>query len=334
MKVKALERVRNSLRIIDQTRLPEELAYKDLASYRDVITAIKRLEIRGAPAIGIAAAYGLAIAQHSLEAFSPDRLKQVGEEIKSSRPTAVNLAWAIDRVMRRVTAAAPATRDEALGVLWEEATAIHEEDRLMCRRIGEHGAELIEDGDAILTHCNTGALATGGIGTALGVIYTCRDQGKSVRVFADETRPLLQGARLTAWELNQEGINVTLICDNCVAFLMAQGRIGHVIVGADRIARNGDSANKIGTYGLALLARDHDIPFCVAAPSSTFDESIESCDEIIIEERSSQEVSEGFGRRTAPAGISVYSPAFDITPSELISYFITDRGVRPGGRSV
>jgi methylthioribose-1-phosphate isomerase len=216
--------------------------------------------------------------------------------------------------------------------MWGEAEAIHEEDRLLCERIGKHGAELIKDGDTILTHCNAGALATGGIGTALGVIYTCRDQGKNIKVFADETRPLLQGARLTAWELQQEGIDVTLICDNVAGMLMRQGEIDHVIVGADRIAKNGDVANKIGTYSVAVLADRHGVPFYVAAPYSTYDNELASGDRIPIEERSPVEVTEGFGKRTAPAGVKVYSPAFDVTPHELVTYYITDEGLKPGGK--
>jgi len=202
----------------------------------------------------------------------------------------------------------------------------------MCQNIGKNGAKLINDGDVILTHCNAGALATGGIGTALGVIYICRDEGKIISVYADETRPLLQGARLTAWELMNEGIDVTLICDNTAGMLMKQGKVDHIIVGADRIAQNGDFANKIGTYSLAVLAKENKVPFYVAAPSSTFDDSIESGDEIIIEERASQEVTEGFGKRTAPKDVKVYSPAFDVTPHELVSYYITDKDILKGGR--
>ncbi len=202
----------------------------------------------------------------------------------------------------------------------------------MCERIGQQGASLIHDGDTILTHCNAGALATGGIGTALGVIYTAQEQGKRIKVFADETRPLLQGARLTTWELQQAGIDVTLICDNMAGTLMRNGRIQHAIVGADRIARNGDTANKIGTYSVAVLADYHVVPFYVAAPMSTFDPNTATGNDIVIEERSSAEVTNGFGKRTAPDGVAVYSPAFDVTPKELISCFITDQGLKPGGR--
>jgi len=333
MIVRALERVGDKLRLIDQTRLPGELVYRELDDFREIIRSIQRLEIRGAPAIGIAAAYALPIGVIQTGRHDLEQITAIADAVKAARPTAVNLTWAVDRVLAKVREGSPNGRATTLDLLWAEAEAIHAEDRQMCARIGEHGASLIEDGAAILTHCNAGALATGGIGTALGVIYTCRDQGKKVRVYADETRPLLQGARLTAWELMQEGIDVTLICDSMAAVLMAKGRVDHVIVGADRIAKNGDTANKIGTYGLALLAAVHDVPFYVAAPSSTFDENLESGEDIPIEERDPSEITEGFGRRTAPEGVKVFSPAFDVTPVELISYFVTDAGLRPGGRS-
>jgi len=333
MKVKALERIGDSLRLIDQTKLPLELKYRDLDDYQQIIEAIKRLEVRGAPAIGIAAAYAMAIAVRQSGRADADFIRQVASELKASRPTAVNLFWAVDRVVQRFETDGSKELDSVLSHLWEEAEAIHEEDRLMCEQIGRHGSELIHDGDSVLTHCNAGALATGGIGTALGVIYTCRDQGKRLKVYADETRPLLQGARLTAWELQQEGIDVTLICDNMAGMLMRQGKVRHVIVGADRIARNGDFANKIGTYSVAVLARENGVPFYVAAPTSTFDNEIESGAEIVIEERSPLEVTEGFGRRTAPEGVDVYSPAFDVTPRDLVSYYITDEGLTSGGRS-
>jgi methylthioribose-1-phosphate isomerase len=333
MRVKALERVGNKLRLLDQTRLPGEFVYMDIDDYRDVIESIRSLRVRGAPAIGIAAAYGLALAAEQIESPDLDYVHRIGEEFKAARPTAVNLSWAVDRVCKRLDKANSKSNSEIRNRLWTEAEAIHEEDRQMCARIGEHGAALINSGDTILTHCHTGALATGGIGTALGVIYTARDQGKAVHVFADETRPLLQGARLTAWELQREGIDVTLICDNTAASLMRQGKINCVIVGADRIAANGDTANKIGTYSVAVLARAHDIPFYVAAPSTTFDESIETGDEITIEERTAEEVTNGFGKRTAPENIRVYSPAFDITPNDLITAFITEDGVKHGESS-
>lgn len=330
--IKALERTGNKLRWVDQTRLPEKLVHKESNDYFEIIRAIKRLEIRGAPAIGIAAAYGVAVAVQKAGVFDLAFVERVGVEFTNARPTAVNLAWAVRRVIDRVRTDGSGDDGDA-DILWQEAEAIHAEDAEMCRRIGQAGAELVADGDAVLTHCNTGALATGGIGTALGVIYTCRDQGKSIRVYADETRPLLQGARLTAWELKRENIEVTLICDNAAGELMRAGQIDHVIVGADRIARSGDVANKIGTYSLAVLARANDIPFYVAAPASTFDDSIETGKEIPIEQRSPDEVTQGFGVRTAPEGVKVYSPAFDITPGELVSCYITDTGLKDGGRS-
>ncbi len=334
MQVRAVERVGDRLRIIDQTRLPGELVYRDLDDYREIIGAIQRLEVRGAPAIGIAAAYAVAVGAAQTDQLDFDKLSLVAAEIRAARPTAVNLAWAVDRAMACFSTERPHDRESMLRLLWSEAEAIHEEDRIMCARIGENGAALINDGDTVLTHCNAGALATGGIGTALGVIYTCRDQGKRLHVYADETRPLLQGARLTAWELLREGIDTTLICDSAAAVLMAHGKINHVIVGADRIARNRDTANKIGTYGLAVQAKAHGVPFYVAAPASTFDDRIADGLSIPIEERDGSEITEGFGRRTAPVGIKTYSPAFDVTPVELITYFITDTGLRRGGRSI
>ncbi|UCD63538.1 MAG: S-methyl-5-thioribose-1-phosphate isomerase [Candidatus Zixiibacteriota bacterium] len=330
--IKSIERAGAGLRWIDQTKLPGKLSYRESTDYFEIIRAIKRLEIRGAPAIGIAAAYGMAVAVEKARVFDLAFIKQVGSQFKKARPTAINLFWAVDRVVARAEADGSGAVSDS-GCLWQEAEAIHSEDAEMCRKIGENGAELIEDGETVLTHCNTGALATGGIGTALGVIYTCRNRGKNLRVFADETRPLLQGARLTAWELKQENIDVTLICDNTAGSLMRQGRIDRVIVGADRIARNGDVANKIGTYSLAVLARENNVPFYVAAPSSTFDRQVESGDLIPIEERPAEEVTDCFTTRTAPEGIAVYSPAFDITPRDLVSRYISDTGVETGGRA-
>lgn len=333
MPVEALIREGNTIRLLDQTRLPGQLVYKTITDYREMITSIRRLEVRGAPAIGIAAAYGLALAVAARAQISPDYLATVAAELKAARPTAVNLAWAVDRVVARVHSSAVKTREDIMKVLWAEAEKIHTEDRIMCRQMGEYGAALIKPGDNILTHCNAGALATGGLGTALAVIYVAHEQGKKIKVFADETRPLLQGARLTAWELQQAGIDVTLIVDSVAAMLMRQGRVQHVIVGADRIAKNGDTANKIGTYSVAVNAREHGVPFYVAAPASTFDEHIATGADIPIEERAAEEVTEGFGSRTAPGAIPVYAPAFDVTPNEYITAFITDTGIRPGGRA-
>lgn len=333
MKVVAIERIDDHVRLIDQTKLPGELVYHDIDDYREMIEAIRRLEVRGAPAIGIAASYGLALAVKQARAFDGATMERLATEIKAARPTAVNLFWAIDRCVAAVNKARPESLEVTLEVLWSEAAAIHEEDREMCRRMGEFGATIFNDGEGVLTHCNAGALATGGIGTALGVIYTCYEQGKRLKVYADETRPLLQGARLTTWELMQEGVDVTLIADNMAGMVMREGKVQRVIVGADRIAKNGDTANKIGTYSVAVLAREHRIPFYVAAPMSTFDDSTATGEGIHIEQRSAEEITDAFGRRIAPEGVKVYSPAFDVTPNELVTAFITDQGIRPGGRS-
>jgi methylthioribose-1-phosphate isomerase len=317
------------LRLIDQTRLPTELVHVDCRTAAQVWEAIKTLRVRGAPAIGVAAAYGVVVAV----AASPDTTSEAATKacdyLATSRPTAVNLFWALDR-MRRVATRVHKTTRPFIEILLDEARAIHTEDAEMCAAMGRHGAALFADGDGVLTHCNTGALATGGAGTALAAIYEAAAQGKALRVYADETRPLLQGARLTAWELMQAGIDVTLICDNMAAQVMREGRVRHVIVGADRIAANGDTANKIGTYGVALLAAAHNIPFYVAAPSSTFDLSIPDGSKIPIEQRGEPEITEGFGRRTAPAGVKVYNPAFDVTPARLIAGIVTEKGlIRP-----
>lgn len=332
MLIQAVSRSDGGIRLLDQTKLPTEVIYKDLTDYRDIIVSIKKLEVRGAPAIGIAAAYALAIAARQTATTNLTELGKLADEIKAARPTAVNLMWAIDRMVSVATSAAPNSNQQLVDLLWREAEAIHNEDRELCRKIGEFGATLINDGDTILTHCNAGAIATGGIGTALGAIYTAHQQGKKISVIADETRPLLQGARLTTWELQQAGIPVTLISDNMAGMMMKQGKVNLCIVGADRIAKNGDAANKIGTYSVAVLARHHNIPFYVAAPYSTFDDTTPDGDAIVIEERDPVEVTHGFGRQTAPNGIAVYNPAFDVTPFELITAFVTDRGIRPGGR--
>jgi methylthioribose-1-phosphate isomerase len=302
------------LRLLDQTRLPAETVYLDCRCVEDVWQAIRRLSIRGAPAIGIAAAYGVCIGVASGKAVD-----EVCDYLATSRPTAVNLFWALNR-MREADAAR----------LLAEAKAIHDEDREQCAAIGRHGAKLfaaLPDRAGILTHCNTGALATGGDGTALAAIFAMAADGRRPRVYADETRPLLQGARLTAWELMQRGVDATLICDSMAAQVMREGRVQAVITGADRIAANGDAANKIGTYGLAVLAQAHGIPFYIAAPTTTFDLAIAGGDEIPIEERAADEIVHGFGKRTAPEGIAVYNPAFDVTPAELITALITERGV-------
>jgi methylthioribose-1-phosphate isomerase len=288
--------------------------------------------VRGAPAIGVAAAYGVCIGLQSAVAAAEqpffDRLEQVTAYLASSRPTAVNLFWAIDRmkaVAERMKGRARV--GEIYAALLAEARAIEEEDRRMCRAIGRHGAALLSDGQGVLTHCNAGGLATSDYGTALAVFFAAGEAGKRLHVYADETRPLLQGARLTAWELQQRAIDVTLICDSMAAQVMREGRVQAVITGADRIAANGDTANKIGTYGVALLAAAHDIPFYVAAPTTTFDLSLPDGEHIPIEERDPREITHGFGRQTAPEGINVYNPAFDVTPARLIKAIICEHGV-------
>jgi methylthioribose-1-phosphate isomerase len=308
------------LRLLDQTRLPEEVAYRDCRNLEDVRTAIRELAVRGAPAIGVAAAYGLVLWR---QAHGHAEMGPAIERLRSSRPTAVNLAWALNRMLIRSTDVGGRNTEALLA----EAHAIAAEDAAMCAAMGEHGAALIRDGVGVLTHCNTGALATAGIGTALAAVYVAWQQGKRFAVFADETRPLLQGARLTAWELAQAGIDCTLICDGMAAQVMREGRVGLVIVGADRIAANGDTANKIGTYGVAVLAKAHGVPLYVAAPSSTFDLSLPTGDGIPIEQRSPEEVTFGMGRQTAPAGVKVYNPAFDVTPAGLITGIVTEKGV-------
>jgi methylthioribose-1-phosphate isomerase len=319
------------LRLIDQTLLPVELKYVECRDVESVWEAIKSLRVRGAPAIGIAAAYGVCVglqgAAAADEAAFFARLDEVAGYLATSRPTAVNLFWALER-MKSVAAklrGEPKTQN-IFAALLAEARAIEEEDRRMCRQIGRHGAALLTDGQGVLTHCNAGGLATADYGTALAVLFSANESGKRLHVYADETRPLLQGARLTAWELQQRGIDVTLICDSMAAQVMREGRVQAVITGADRIAANGDVANKIGTYGVALLAAAHDIPFYVAAPTSTFDLSLSDGKEIPIEQRDPREITHGFGRQTAPDGIRVYNPAFDVTPARLIKAIICERG--------
>lgn len=326
-----------SLRLLDQTLLPTECREIDCTTVERVWEAIKKLRVRGAPAIGVAAAYGVVIGTRSARdadrRMFDQRLREVLDYLATSRPTAVNLFWALDR-MRQVAAAMPdATAAQVHDRVFAEARAIEAEDRAMCAAIGRHGAELLPDGCGVLTHCNAGGLATAGDGTALAVIFAAVAQGKSIQVYADETRPLLQGARLTAWELQQRNIPVTVICDNMAGWVMKERRVQAVILGADRIAANGDTANKIGTYSVALLAKAHGIPFYVAAPSSTFDLSLASGDQIPIEERAADEITHGFGRPTVPPGVGVFNPAFDVTPAELITTIVTERGViQPVGR--
>jgi len=319
------------IRLIDQTLLPNELKYIDCENIEEVWQAIKVLKVRGAPAIGIAGALGTVIGIWNTDAKNyeqfNDQLQKVTSYLATSRPTAVNLFWALDRMK----AVASANKDKDIPTLKEillaEAQKIIDEDKAICRAIGRYGSDLIKDGDTILTHCNAGGLATADYGTALAVMFTAHEQGKRIKVFADETRPLLQGARLTAWELMQAGIDVTLICDNMAGQVMKEGKIDCVIVGADRISANGDTANKIGTYSVAVLAKEHKIPFYVAAPTSTFDMNLPNGDLIPIEQRQPEEITEGFGMRTAPKGVKAYNPAFDVTPSRLIDAIITEKGV-------
>lgn len=303
-----------AVRIIDQRLLPGQYVERDLVTVDEICEAIRTLAVRGAPAIGVAGALGLAVV------LSQDlsHAREYADRIRSARPTAVNLAWAIDRVMAAIQSVPDA---DVASVARDEATAILEEDRAMCRRIGEAGAALIPDGARILTHCNAGALATSGIGTALAPVYVAAEAGRHVEVFADETRPLMQGARLTAWELNRVGIPVTVIPDSAAASLLRTGKIDLVLVGADRIAANGDAANKIGTYSVAIAARRHGVPFYVVAPTSTFDPMTGSGESIPIEERGRDELT------SVPAGARVFNPAFDVTPAELITAFVSDRGV-------
>jgi methylthioribose-1-phosphate isomerase len=336
MKFNTLEWKDGSLVILDQAKLPLQVEYLYCKNLEQVAEAIKDLNIRGAPAIGIAAGFGVVLGMQNRDYKNweeyQNRFNQVISILESTRPTAVNLFWALDRMRKVVENNKGKNFEELNQLLLKEAFLIHQEDKLMCLKIGEHGAGLLKDGDTVLTHCNAGALATGGIGTALGMIYTAQAQGKRVKVFADETRPVLQGARLTVWELKQEGVDVTLICDNTAAFLMKKKKIDCVIVGADRIANNGDVANKIGTYSLAVLAKAHNLPFYVAAPTSSFDPSISDGEKIKIEERSEDEVTCGFGKRMTPLGVKVYSPAFDVTPAELITAYITEEGIKESSK--
>jgi len=316
-----------ALSLLDQRLLPREEVWVTCTDYRAVARAIKEMVVRGAPAIGCAAAYGVALGARQREPF--DKVLAV---LRGTRPTAVNLFWALDRMaakaikLARVSGPHRIDGKDVADALEQEAIAIHQEDITACLAIGQHGANLLPEG-TVLTHCNAGALATGGYGTALGVVRAAHAAGRKIRVVADETRPFLQGARLTAWELIKSGIDVTLITDNMAGWLMRQGEIQSVIVGADRIARNGDTANKIGTYPVALLAREHGLPFFVAAPRSTIDLSLPTGDQIPIEERDPREVTHLGDQMLAPLGVQVRNPAFDVTPARLVTAIITEAGV-------
>ncbi len=321
--------------LIDQTLLPDRLAWRECADIPSLCRAIVELAVRGAPAIGVAAAYGLALSWRlaaSRGGTTEDMLKCLEHDrdlLAATRPTAVNLFWALDRlgkVARRLVAGRKSA-DQIGSALLEEAHRVLDEDIAMCRALGRAGAELLSEGATVLTHCNAGGLATGGYGTAVGVVYGAIEAGKTIRVFADETRPLLQGARLTAWELVDQGVDVTVICDSAAATVLKQGRIDAVITGADRIAANGDAANKIGTYPLAVLAERHEVPFYIAAPASTFDPDTPDGEGIVIEERDPDEVHTFGSVRATPEGVAAWNPAFDVTPAALITAFITEHGV-------
>ncbi len=328
------------IRMVDQTRLPGELVFLETRDLRQMWSAIKTLQVRGAPAIGIAAALAVVVAVQNSRVTTGAALvaevNKAADYLATARPTAVNLFWALDRMRACARAAMRRTPAELKTRLIQAALAILKEDRAMCCAIGRYGDGLLKDGQTVLTHCNAGSLCAAQYGTALAPIYMAREHGKHICVYADETRPLLQGARLTAWELMRAGIDVTLICDNMAAQVMKEGRIDLVMVGADRIAANGDSANKIGTYGVAVLARAHRIPFYVLAPSSTFDLKLATGAAIPIEERGAEEITCGFGRRTAPDHVKVYAPAFDVTPARLITAIICERGILkpPFGKAI
>ena len=320
------------VRLIDQTLLPGEFVQIEIKDVAGLWEAIKVLRVRGAPAIGIAAGYGVCLGLQEIDNAvtieqALSHIKKTCDYLASSRPTAVNLFWALERMQAKAQVAQVKNVTELKEILLAEANTIRDEDVAMCRAIGEHGAGLISENSGVLTHCNAGGLATAEYGTALALMFTAHEQGRAFRVFVDETRPLLQGARLTAWELQRAGIAATLICDNMAGHLMSQGKVNLVVTGADRIAANGDAANKIGTYSLAVLAQAHNIPFYIAAPSSTFDLSLASGREIPIEERDSEEVTTLGGVRMAPEGIAVYNPAFDVTPHEYITAIVTEKGI-------
>ncbi len=327
--------------LLEQTLLPAQEVRLEVRTVDAMVDAIRRLAVRGAPAIGVAGAYGVALGlREHLDSDDPadvvGRAREAAARLAASRPTAQNLFWALDRVTRRadreLVAGAPPRA--ILAAILEEARAIHAEDADQCRRMGELGAALLEDGMRVLTHCNAGALATGGIGTALAPLYVATENGKKLSVYADETRPLLQGARLTAWELARADIDVTLLVDGAMAGLMASGGIDAVFVGSDRIARNGDVCNKVGTYGVAVLAARHEVPFYVVAPLSTFDPDVSTGADIPIEQRAAEEVAAFGGAATTPDGVRVHNPAFDVTPAELVTAIVTEVGiVRPPSRA-
>lgn len=328
-----------SLVLLDQTLLPTEEKYVTIDTLEKGWAAIRNLIVRGAPAIGVTAGYTLYIGISSKDISDIDdylaELKEASEYLATARPTAVNLFWSIDRMNARAKQEFEngKTVEEINQALLEEAKLIHKEDIDICKKLGENALDVIKDGMTVLTHCNAGALATSRYGTATSVFYLAQEKGMDIKVFADETRPVNQGSRLTAYELDKAGIDVTLICDNMAAMVMKQGKIDAVIVGTDRVAANGDVANKIGTYNVALLAREHNIPFYVSAPLSSIDMNTPTGDEIPIEERPAEEITEGLGARTAPVGVKVYNPAFDVTPHHLVMGLITEKGIISGDYS-
>ncbi len=329
--IKTIEWKNNRVIMIDQRKLPGQESYMICSDYRQVIRAIKEMVIRGAPAIGVAAAMGVALGAQAIKTDQWEnflsRFNKICEEIKKARPTAVNLSWAVERMKGLVKKSYDQKIEGLKKNLIREARTLLSEDIAVNKRLGRIGQKVIKNRATVLTHCNAGALATGGYGTALGVMRAAKEAGKKVQVIADETRPFLQGTRLTAWELVRENIPVTLITDNMAGYLMKKGLIDLVIVGADRIAANGDTANKIGTYSVAVLAREHGIPFYVAAPCSTIDPQIKTGEDIPIEERHEKEVTHVAGRRIAPQGVDVFNPAFDVTPHTYITGIITERGI-------
>ncbi|MGB6554067.1 MAG: S-methyl-5-thioribose-1-phosphate isomerase [Candidatus Binataceae bacterium] len=328
MPVKTIEWRADAVRMIDQRLLPGREVIRTYRDYRGVAEAIRTMVIRGAPAIGVAAAMGIALGMKGVSARGAiKRFENVAQTLRATRPTAVNLVWAIERMRAVLRANLSLDGAKLFRRMRDEAIAIYNEDLAVNRALGRHGAALLKDPAVVLTHCNAGALATAGYGTALGVIRAARDSGKKIRVFADETRPFLQGSRLTAWELHKDGIPVTVIADNMAATVLSRGGVSCVIVGTDRTAANGDVANKIGTYPLAVMARRHGVPFYVAAPLSSIDLNCRSGADIPIEERAQTEVTEFAGKRVAPSGVSAFNPAFDVTPAELVSAIITERGI-------
>ena len=329
--ITTLEWKEGELVLLDQTILPNKVAYVVCKNLEDVYRAIQTMIVRGAPAIGVAAGYGMVLAAHAYKGEKGDSffryMKEKGEYLKSSRPTAINLMWAVDRILEKMEKRRELSLEDLKREVESEAVAIHEEDKLTNRSIGEKLLRLLKDGDTVLTHCNAGGLATSGYGTALSVFYMAQEKGMKIKAFADETRPRLQGANLTAFELAQHGVDVTLICDNMAALVMSQGKIDAVIVGCDRVASNGDTANKVGTYGGSVLAKYFHIPFYVASPISTIDMECAAGSEIPIEERSWDEVLCIHGEYIAPREIKTYNPSFDVTPAENITAIVTEKGI-------